>query len=241
MLLYAAAADAPSWTDKLEAWSTFGGAIFTATAVIVAFLVWRHDRRVRREDAFNADAAQARLVITSVTGPIGDQKTGWRGVSVTIHNNSRVHIFALRTQAAPKFLTWVLRPMHVGDIRGGASASVDLFFSEPVNWVFGEASENLAAANALVHVMVTFTDGEGRRWTRGGDDEPVPARVDEPEAGVFGLLVEYLHVLEFARWVGFQNYKVRLGTLELLRGRLARRNFYDPALPDDAVPPNEPF
>jgi hypothetical protein len=198
MNLYAAAAEAPSWTDKLEAWSTFGAAIFTATAVVVAFLVWRHDQRVRREDELASDAAQARLVVNKIVSIAGSREAGWLGVSYEIHNNSASRI----TEAqAVLFMSDGSDPTitgDVGELEPDQRHEEQVLFDEPLPWRFAISSFSRRPSwkgrvVLGVDMQVQFVDAHGSRWYRVNDQEPRKA-MPRIYVSSWRLLGDYLHV-----------------------------------------------
>jgi hypothetical protein len=174
MVVYAA--DAPNWADKLEAWSTFGGAIFTAAAVIVAFLVWRHDQRLQRDERWDGEAAQARLALPALTGAVGDPNEGWLGLSFTVSNNSEAPIFNARlsvdllTESGRGYSEWISR------IPASTTDPGEARFVGPLTWPFQIAPTPNELARAA-EIKISFTDSSGRGWTRVGRREPFSSRV----------------------------------------------------------------
>lgn len=198
MVLYAAIAEPPSWTDKLEAWSTFGGAIFTAIAVIVAFLVWRHDQRVRREDKLNAETAQARLVINKVVAVIGSREEGWQVVAYEVHNNSAGRITELHTALFLSDGSMILLDAAVGDLGPGEQHEGQVQFGEPASWQFAVRSYGgpptwTSRIVLGVDMQSRFVDSSGVRWFRDNDQEPRQS-LRPPYRSTWFLLAEYLYI-----------------------------------------------
>jgi hypothetical protein len=185
MRLYAAAAEPPNWADKLEAWSTFGGAVLTAVAVIVAFLVWRHDRWIRREDKHAADAAQARLVAVKIEALYGSPRAGWIGVQFSVLNNSPNVVSD--TSVSIGFGSWSdqdPKPQEsyfLGDFTAGEQRQSRVHFGERKRWPYDEGTEADPLVDWLDQVdgMIVFTDGMGLRWRREIGKEP--ARVERSD------------------------------------------------------------
>jgi hypothetical protein len=221
MLSYAA--DAPSWTDKLEAWSTFGGTVFTATAVIVAFLVWRHDQRVRREDKADADAAQARLVVNRITRILGDSEEGWKGVEVLVLNNSSGSITNVRvTLAFPHSVTFA-GDEEGRDLASGERHQDQLAFDSPVPWRFTGKTKTPPGPINQLDISTRFDDAAGRRWIRTNDREP-QRRTILVRFSVWPMLAEYLYLTPGSRWFNAKGRRLRNRLFDGLAVRLRNRH-----------------
>lgn len=192
----AAAADAPNWTDKLEAWSTFGGAVFTAIAVIVAFLVWRHDHRVRREDKLEANAAQARLVLGSITSVVGSSEDGLQSVNYQVANNSAATIFDLTVTIhyGQSFFDTV--DEYIGNAEPGTVVPKTLELGEQGvgQWPYGGSHREVrpsALAPSPLGISVTFTDSAGLRWGRRDHGGPSRYIGSHPRPTIRSLFVSH--------------------------------------------------
>ncbi|MFC7527596.1 hypothetical protein [Actinoplanes sp. GCM10030250] len=227
MLMYAAP-DAPSWTDKLEAWSTLGGAIFTASAVIVAFLVWRHDQRLRREDELGRESSAARRVLTKVD-LIGDREQGLLGVSYVVRNNSQEAISDIGAvldfaEPAPH-----IDIRDIPELQPGARHSDKSLFEAPQFWPKSRMSFQTGERIAPAEITLWFTDSNGFRWKRIGRSEPERQGRIRVKNRVTPLLLEYLRLTPAARQVRFFYYQWRRRFFNLLTDKLDERHRDPPA------------
>ncbi|MEH0933162.1 hypothetical protein [Micromonospora sp. CPCC 205558] len=190
---YAAAAETPNWTDKLEAWSTFGAAVFAALAVIVAFMVWRHDQRLRREDKLDAQSAQAWLVLTTVD-PLGDREQGWLGVRYSITNNSPHTISDLWIRFKFARDDGLEYPDGILELKPSEVKTAVHEFDTPRRWYVNLVSLQTTRTVPPVEIVVTFTDGHGLRWTRKGRDKPARDELVMTKIPLAPLIAEYLRL-----------------------------------------------
>jgi hypothetical protein len=222
MLIHAATAEAPSWTDKLEAWSTFGAAIFTATAVVVAFLVWRHDQRLRREDKQDADAAQARLVFVTMIEALGSKEEGWLGVKVAIRNNSPGAISSVRLKAEAAASTTLIRPIRA--IGAGEAPQHELMFTKPRPWPFVRVRPGSEKFRRRVRCRLSFHDSAGLSWTRWDRDEPFRGSSKvSTQLRVLPLLADYLRLMEPIEWIKTRVWKLRTRAAMALQHKIDAR------------------
>jgi hypothetical protein len=127
-------ADAPNITDWIQAWVTVGGAVLSGAAVLVAVLVVRQEQRHRREDRYDAERAQARLVHFRITGRTGDRRSGWTGVTYRLSNNSQSPVYevvvAPRLQSGPG----IRFPQFVRVLNGSDSHDGTIPFDLALDW-----------------------------------------------------------------------------------------------------------
>ena len=199
MLHYAA--DAPTWTDKLEAWATLGGTTFTALAVIVAFLVWRHDQKLRREAKLEAESTQARLVILRITGAVGDPEKGWLGITCTVENNSSNKIFDVGVHARAGDIPGTFPVHRLGDLPGSSSKDAGIVFVPPSTWRFSTGPTR-AKVTSMTDYVVDFTDSAGLRWSRHNQGEPYRSakRALLPDFRLRTMVLEFLYIRAVERW-----------------------------------------
>lgn len=195
-LIAADTAESPSWTDKLEAWSTFGGAIVAALAA--AATVWllihqiRETRRARDEatkerDEATADRELARQDREFAAAERRDQEAtqaratvmGSFSATSEIHNSlSRfwIRLSVSNYSAEPILELAVLLRTHEGEYwklwsadylgPGGEVHIEENLQPDPPVLALGEAQP-------ILH----FTDAHGRRWSRHLSGQP--SRVTE--------------------------------------------------------------
>lgn len=234
MVLYVASAEAPSWTDKLEAWSTFGGAVFAAIAVIVAFLVWRHDQRLRREDQVAAESAQARLVLTQWE-MLGDPDRGALGVNYTIKNNSAgavsnvvVHLMF----ASERRNVWLDDFL---ELSAGETRERVVEFESRLPWLRRRTSFVNGSAVQAAQIVVGFTDIHGLNWKRKGRDEPTHIAPIRIKRRITPLLGEYLYLAAACRQLQVAYRRLRVQFMNALESRLYMRGKNPPSGPDNQV------
>ncbi|WP_444949282.1 hypothetical protein [Micromonospora ureilytica] len=202
---YAAAAETPSWTDKLEAWSTLGAAVFAALAVIVAFIVWRHDQRLRREDKLDVQSAQAWLVLTTVD-PLGDREQGWLGLSYSITNNSPHTISDLRIRFIFRRDDHPEYPDGILELKPSTAHTAVHEFDTPRHWDGSLISLQTMRTVPPVEIVVTFTDGHGLRWTRKGRGQPARDELVMTKIPLAPLIAEYFRLSQ-ASWKVRSKYR----------------------------------
>ncbi|WP_213011918.1 hypothetical protein [Paractinoplanes toevensis] len=230
MLVYAA--DGPNAADWLEAWSTLGAAIFSAAAILIAFMVWRHDQRLRREDKLDAEAAQARLVLVSVTAAIGSPDDGWQGVHVLISNNSQTMISAVRVLAMPGLPIGFTAEVTMSPIPGNITDGKEVLFQEKHRWPFRGAEPRPEQVAKRTSTLLLFTDGAGLRWTRENDGEPKRRHVGtRAESSLSWLIADYMRLIPFLTIVRRLPLRLRTSLAHWLETRLRRRYFKQAAGP----------
>lgn len=175
--------DGPNWTDKLEAWSTFGGAVGTiATIAITAWAVMREIRKTR-EDREEAAVAQAlnvfgRLIGMQPAGLTGDHQV--REVYCRIENLSDRPILwarAVFTSRLPGLDVWT--SPKTGRIASKARHDRAWTF-DPIRLdadLPPHVSIDTLPASDYFDVTIEFADANGAIWFRNGDEKPRPASV----------------------------------------------------------------
>ncbi|MEU4243108.1 hypothetical protein [Actinoplanes sp. NPDC026619] len=221
MLLFAA--DAPTWTDKLEAWATVAAALFSAAALFVALWVLRREQRTRHEDKLDADAAQARLVFGKVIDLDRESEIGWGGVTFVIVNNSSAAIMDVSVTAHRKNHLVDGGSIRLETVRAHDSSRESIRLRKPVL----RADFNRAQASQLarqIEIVVTFVDSAGRMWTRVDRREPFRRRRATREPGLPQMLIAFFYVDRPFVWAAtrIRDRQARLAVG--LQGRLLDRD-----------------
>lgn len=174
------AADAPNTADWIAAVGQAMGALFTAAAVGVAvWLGWR-DRKWRREEQTDRDAAQARLI--TVEASYSDD--GWDDnlIFAKIHNSSTAPVFDAEVvdihivgQEGQHPWRVDFGPYDDGP-RIGRVVTPGGTFKVPMAYL--DEDRNAVIVPGVDRITFTFTDAAGLRWLR-RDNDP-PERLTEP-------------------------------------------------------------
>ncbi|MFG1872285.1 hypothetical protein [Micromonospora arborensis] len=176
------AAELPKLTDWMQAWGSLLGVAVSTLAVLITGALLRHEMRARREDKEDADAAQARLIVTDVTalargsGPVDT-------AVITVTNHSAAAIVEAHAYIQGK-----------SNFRGGLGGRGQMFYRQHIA-PGSEAKANIVLREPmhpkefylLAEVAIFFTDTAGRFWTKFGTKAPVRMRKAEKQAGVSAL------------------------------------------------------
>lgn len=164
---------ADRFTDLLTAWSTFGGAVGSILAVVVAYLLLQREIRSRNEEKRDAEAAQARLVI-GVVEPQGAINQRIHDARVYLVNHSSSPITEIRFGAALSSNTQRSPERPVLQLGPGQTVVLDWRLDPPI------ADSGPDILPTWFKASVSFTDANGLRWTRAGIEPPqrvLPVRV----------------------------------------------------------------
>jgi hypothetical protein len=227
MEFHAAATESPSWTDKLEAWSTLGAAVFAALTVIVAFLVWRHDQKLRREDKLDAQSALAWRVLATMEA-LGDPDQGWIGLRYGIRNNSPDAITDVGVRLRFLFDEHGEDQEGILELKPGEVYTATLTFLSPRNWTRRLHSLQTGLSLPPVEIVTTFTDGHGLRWTRKGRNKPERDELVRTRIVLVPLIAEYFRLPQASWKVRRRNRALRHRLQMALQRRLDQRNGYVP-------------
>ncbi|MGW5362903.1 hypothetical protein [Actinopolymorpha pittospori] len=159
-----------SWLHA-AAWGSVGdwvSGVGTVLAVIVALGIARKDWRRSDAERRDAEASQARLIVTSVK----HQETGagrWTDVTVTNHSEYPLPLLRLGSVLA--------RPPHDGgtfSLRGRSPIRQVLEPHGFATWSVEVVDKNAkkVAWPAEFDVFIRFTDHAGREWSRCNLDQP---------------------------------------------------------------------
>ncbi|MEU8003221.1 hypothetical protein AB0B66_18850 [Catellatospora sp. NPDC049111] len=174
-------AESPNITDWLQAVGSIMGSCVAVPAAAFAGLLLMHERKVRREEESDQEAAQARLVIgriTNVTFSRGLSSSGrpTYSVSWSVHNFS----------GQPAMFVNVV--VH-DQVDGEDYLHHNLWdLLDPAGKVGGEAIVTLAddgdgeVEQSRFRVDLMYTDAAGSTWRRAGDQQPRRLR-QHPERG----------------------------------------------------------
>lgn len=154
---------ASPFTEQLAAWSTFGGAVGSILAVVLAYLLLRREIRSRNEERRDAEAAPASLITTNVrVNPRTTFGTQVRSVACDLTNHSTAPIreveLGVWRPAEPGTAKEGTGRMYM-EIRPGETKSLPLELAEPMPLPSQEEREVLADFGT----GVTFTDAAGIR------------------------------------------------------------------------------
>jgi hypothetical protein len=155
---------ADRFTDLLTAWSTFGGAVGSILAVVVAYLLLRREIRSRFEEKRDAEAAAARLVTAEICGgePDASGKVGL--FSVVVRNFGDAPVLDLELNAR----------LTTGETASMLTRSLDPRSEWIARWQLATAISEMPDHFYDVHFTteIIFTDSRGLRWTRRNRDQP---------------------------------------------------------------------
>ncbi|GAA1628709.1 hypothetical protein GCM10009679_37190 [Saccharothrix algeriensis] len=170
----------PSWTDKLEAWSTLGGAIFAAFAAIGTLWLIAQGIRHRREDKYEAEIRQARSIFGVAEIHVSHRPDGTSvidAVRCTITNRSLDPILWARAIFKPigqgeKTYEWMFyKLLQPGDEimatpSGFPTFELNVRVNPEFKWI------GFAPLIQLVDVEIEFADHANVIWRRRGTGEP---------------------------------------------------------------------
>lgn len=191
---------ADPFTDYFTAWSTFGGAVGSILAVVVAYLLLRREIRTRAEEHRDTNAAQARLIFVQLSMPTDPRPTSWKGrlgaqatagteLDYKVTNYSNAPIFALRGLVTRTDLDGNDGcPIAQQDLAPGGTISGA--WRMPASLSRSESGE---PGFGVVQSYIEFMDAAGLVWTR--QDRQPPRRLTGPRDP--GLLERWRTV----RWV----------------------------------------
>ncbi|MFF4893865.1 hypothetical protein [Micromonospora chersina] len=170
------AEEAPKITDWMQAWGSLAGLIMSTVAVLFTGLLFRHEVRVRREEKQDAEAAQARLVVATLTGLT--KSFGSRGdhdvMGYRIMNLSSAPILDVMVRHM-----WSNQPMgppHRIPVLVGEEEGELRIWQE-----IGSSLKKLIEDGSQVEIL--FTDANGHKWRRTDLTSPVrvvPRQYTEP-------------------------------------------------------------
>ncbi|WBB76112.1 hypothetical protein O7602_11570 [Micromonospora sp. WMMD1128] len=170
--------EAPKITDWMQAWGSLAGLVMSTVAVIFAGLLFRHEKRVRREEKADAEEAQARLVVATFTGlrRAMNDDSEYTHAAYSVVNFSAAPVLSLELRHVYQGfgLTW---PSRLQILRGEVKGSLALFDPLP------EPEGNRLAPR--IDLEITFTDSNGFDWKRTGGARP--ARVLPMDASMLSL------------------------------------------------------
>jgi hypothetical protein len=184
-----------SWLDIIQAIGVVVGAILSGAAAVLGFLLFRHERKARTEDATEAAAAQARTVMVgtsfswnSIKGSeprdvAGGLELGGLNLNVINYSDHPILDLAisgyLDGEDGRHEVVYVVSG-HAGAVRdrvllpgehGRSLSIVPVLYQPP-----GADGEQTYPDLSKVHITITFTDIAGRRWQRTDNQQPVPLR-----------------------------------------------------------------
>lgn len=159
------AAEAPKVTDWMQAWGSVLSLVMSTVAVIFTGWLLRHEIKVRRVERVDTEAAQARLVV----GSVSDCRGQYPGQGVTgpvteadwqVKNYSGAPIFDLRVQIESGIddrRGQVIESEATGTVKCDPPLTVD---------------QGMMFDPREVLMKIEFTDAAGLRWTRLVGDPP---------------------------------------------------------------------
>ncbi|WP_371408904.1 hypothetical protein OG423_32160 [Micromonospora zamorensis] len=228
------AAELPKVTDWMQAWGSLLGVGVSTLAVVITGLLLRHELRARREDQGDAEAAQARLVVTGL-GSFGVDDHGHvRQVDLRLENFSSGPIYTVY--------------MELRDGEGNRQASLAGITREGDNVAYkrlvppGDTFVEtlfLPKATKMDHnellmfaeVVIRFIDTAGFAWSKTGTGAPVRLRAAKEQGyrqRFWPLLWEYLWPLStpassIPRWIRSRARAARTAVMNHMGRRLDRR------------------
>ncbi|KIR64744.1 hypothetical protein [Micromonospora haikouensis] len=166
------AEEAPKITDWIQAWGSLGGLIMSVLAVIATWGLLRHEIRVRREERLDAELAQARLVVPTLTevGPAEPWRGGKPRATYKVVNYSSSPVLDVTVRHRWEEGSLGL-PHHFPVLTGEEKGDLQLFE--------GMQPAMLTKVVRTSQIEIMFTDSNGHRWSR--LDRHPPVRVlDKP-------------------------------------------------------------
>jgi len=215
------AAEAPKITDWMQAWGSLAGLVMSTAAVIFTGLLFRHEIRVRRQEQRDSEAAQARLVIGTVTDATtaGDVVVGARWL-VTNHSDApvfNVNVSVLNRHGEGRPLVGGDSDRSIEILQPGQSEVGEVRFL--YHWPAEQVNRD------QMWIAAFFLDSSGVRWARGGTEVPERALDSSNFGPSFAVLLwRYLWPLSSPiSWAGDRFRARKRRTEAHMRSRIFRR------------------
>lgn len=194
----------PTATDQIQAFAAIVGALVSSVALLLTYLLLRHEIRTRHAERDEREAAQARLVWAH-TWTFDMAVVGGRlAVRHLVRNLSERPVYLVRLSSESRGVdgAW-LSGLGPEVIPAGDEAWIELETYDPGP----DMAATIAATTESINPpMLTFVDAEGRRWIRYGRSEPTLLyRATSPVAlpnTLPGLLSAYLRLPDLRRRLG---------------------------------------
>ncbi|MFI7429938.1 hypothetical protein ACIBPB_23355 [Micromonospora sp. NPDC049836] len=171
------AAELPKVTDWMQGWGSLAGVLVSTLAVIITGFLLRHEMRARREDTEDREAAQARLISTSLGLPDVGPDGYVDRVIVTLKNYSAAPIYDLSAE---------LRESTIRDPDGFIGIAVTgspwhfesrVLPGDEIEMTYRfEVELDPGDLTVFGCVFIRFTDAAGLPWERVGTAPPVRLR-----------------------------------------------------------------
>jgi hypothetical protein len=190
----------------MQAWGSILALPLSLGAMIFTGLLLFHEVRVRRQERYHNDSAQARLV--RIDSAIHDDGSD--------HSTARIKYWVSNRSGSPVFDLQVLHPSKDGDTWDAPSRTITVVGGERGAYSIVDPSliTKLGEKTAFVHsldlpYLLVFTDAEGRRWSR-DRGAGLPRRAIRELAPISGSIIGLLSELwsigqkrqALMRWLG---------------------------------------
>ncbi|MFI7647398.1 hypothetical protein ACIBTZ_15135 [Micromonospora sp. NPDC049460] len=227
-------AESPKVTDWMQAWGSIASLVMSTLAVLFTALLLRHERRVRREEQEDAQAAQARLIITRLEKVARDPETKEVSFEWTVLNRSQGPIFDPTVDIEPPrgfnstaFVGEVEMPANSQTLLPGGSIKGKWIFTQTVNPRF---FMNIKSQLSNFGISVRFTDASGLRWIRVKERQPLRSPIWVRQESIPHLIAELLGLPSWIQDPGWALSRMTEGLRRILlrtlekKGRNQRRS-----------------
>ncbi|MEU8430392.1 hypothetical protein [Micromonospora sp. NPDC048887] len=186
------ATDAPKITDWMQAWGSIAGLVMSTVAVLFTGLLLRHEIRIRREEKESTDSGQAQLVVVGVEHYVGNEESGWTGVTWFVQNESTAPISNLIV--SPQLADEIDYELFAG--QNFLHRSTDIVIANSRvrgNWRFDDSKpwgswKERKPRPFVLEIM--FKDAAGIPWHRRGNEQPTRGRIVPQDSSLIQLAAE---------------------------------------------------